>query len=87
MKSAMLEIELYCSPSGNMVFAAPGQLTPAYMTLLPDAESMSRPETVKGVSGHVECLCGAASMQGKLMRVVEMKERIFIVVDVLIVER
>ena len=50
----ILGMELYCKPSGSMVSAAPGQLTPAYTTFCPEAETMSLPLVVNGVSGQAQ---------------------------------
>lgn len=61
----IFETELYCRPSGNMVSAAPGQLRPAYKTCWPEAETISLPDVVKGVSGQAH-FAGVDKYWGKL---------------------
>lgn len=46
--ATMSAMEANWSPSGIMVSAAPGQLTPAYVSLFPSALFIQRPSVVKG---------------------------------------
>src|SRR6266480_1221438 len=50
--ATMEEIDAYCKPSGTMVSAAPGQLTPVYVTFSSELLRIQGPSLRKCPLGH-----------------------------------